>query len=109
MRDEEEGQVELRLQVFHQVDDLRLDGDVEGRDRLVGNDEARVEDERAGDADALALAARELVRIAVDEVGIEPDHAHHLLHPLLRRLAAGDPEVAERLGDDVAHRHARVQ
>ena len=47
-----------------QIDDLRLDRDVERRDRLVADDQLRLAGQRAGDADALALAAGELVRIA---------------------------------------------
>ncbi len=58
-----------RPQLEQQVQDLRLDRDVEGRDRLVGDHQARVGGERAGDADALALAAREGVREAVHELG----------------------------------------
>ncbi len=60
------GEAELVLQVLEQVEDLRLDRDVERRDRLVADDQLRLERERAGDADPLALAARELVRVAVD-------------------------------------------
>jgi hypothetical protein len=37
--DEQIGQPELALQVLHQVDDLRLDRDVQRRDRLVADDE----------------------------------------------------------------------
>ena len=55
--DEQIGQLELVLQVVQQVDDLRADGHVEGADRLVADDQARVERQRAGDADALALTA----------------------------------------------------
>ena len=62
VRDEHVRQVELVLQVVEQVDDLRLDRDVECGDRLVGDDQLRVQREGAGDADALALAAGELVR-----------------------------------------------
>jgi hypothetical protein len=50
------------LQIVQKVDHLRLDRDVECGDRLVADDQARVERERAGDADALALAAGEFVR-----------------------------------------------
>jgi hypothetical protein len=57
------------LQVLQQVDDLRLDRDVERRDRLVADDELGLDGERAGDADALALAAGELVRAAAHVVG----------------------------------------
>ena len=52
------------LQVLDQIEHLRLHRHVERRDRLVGDDEVRLDGERAGDADALALAAGELVREA---------------------------------------------
>ncbi len=45
-----------------QVEDLRLDGDVERGGRLVGDQQLRVERDRRGDQGALAQAARELVR-----------------------------------------------
>ncbi len=41
-------------------------------DRLVGDDELRVEDEGARDDDALPLAAGQLVRVAEGEVGGRP-------------------------------------
>ena len=55
--DEQVGQVELAPEVEEQVQDLALDRHVEGRHRLVADDEVRVERERPGDADPLALAA----------------------------------------------------
>ena len=57
--------LEPLLQVREQVDDLRLDRDVERGDRLVADDEPRLDRERAGDADPLPLAAGEFVRIAL--------------------------------------------
>ena len=63
VRDEEVGQAEPLLQIEQQVDHLRLDRDVERRDGLVGDDERRLERERAREPDALPLAAAELVRI----------------------------------------------
>ena len=66
---------ELVLQVCKQVDDLRLDRDVERADRLVAHDELGLHRERARDADALPLPARELVRVAVIAVGAEADLA----------------------------------
>ena len=47
-----------------QLQDLRLRGDVERGGRLVGDQQRRLEHQRHRDHDALALAARELVRIA---------------------------------------------
>ena len=46
-----------RWSCLEQVEHLRLDRHVERGDRLVADDEVRLQDERAGDADALALAA----------------------------------------------------
>jgi len=72
MRDEEIGEVELVLQIVEQVEHLRLDRDVEGGDRLVGDDEARPQHKGAGDGDALTLAAREHVRVALVMLGRRP-------------------------------------
>src|SRR5258708_39282833 len=66
VRDEEVGEMEPLLQVLQQVDDLRLDRDVERGDRLVQHQEARGHGQRARDSDPLALAARELVRVALE-------------------------------------------
>ena len=63
VRDEQERQVQLVLKLLEQVDDLRLDRDVQRRHRLVAHEELRIEREGARQPDPLALAARELVRI----------------------------------------------
>ena len=73
------GDAELVLEVLEQVDDLGLDRDVERRDRLVADDQLRAQGDRPGDADALALAAGELVRVAVVVLGVQPDPLHQLL------------------------------
>src|SRR5690606_16918742 len=64
--DEDVGQVELVLQPFEQVHDLRLDRHVERGDRLVTDDDLGAQGQAAGDADALPLTAGELVRVPVD-------------------------------------------
>jgi hypothetical protein len=61
------------LQVAQQVDDLRLHRHVERAGRLVEHDEPRLQHQRPGDGDALALAAGELVRIAVRTFRVEAD------------------------------------
>lgn len=73
MADKEVCQRELLLKVFEEIDHLGLDGDIQGGDRLIANNEARIERERPGDPNALALAARKFVRIAVGEPRIETD------------------------------------
>ena len=48
-------------------EDLAADRRVEVRDGLVGDDDLGLQHKRAGDHHALALAARELVRIPKEE------------------------------------------
>ena len=60
--DEDVGEPQLGLERLEQVEHLRLDRDIERRHRLVAHDQLRLEDQRPGDADPLALAAGELVR-----------------------------------------------
>ena len=62
--DEEVCDAMAALKILHQVQDLGLDRDIEGGDRLVGNDQLRPRDQRAGDGDALALTAGEFMRVA---------------------------------------------
>ena len=103
MGDEQQRQAVAPLHVLEQIEDLGADRDVERRHRLVADHQLRLEDQRAGDADALALAAGELVRQAAhDQVGIEPDRRQHLAHPPLALGAVGDAGDDQRLGDDVA-------
>ena len=63
--DEEDRQMQSALQVQQEIDDLRLHGDVERGHDLVGDQQVRLDRERASDADALALPAAELARIAL--------------------------------------------
>src|SRR5919108_758423 len=109
VRDEEVREPEVALQVLEQVEDLGLDGDVEGRHRLVADDQLRVERERARDPDALPLPAGELVRVAVRVVRVEADHLEQLAHGVAPAFARADPVHLERLGDDVPDRHAGVE
>src|SRR5262249_17111489 len=62
--DEEEREAELALQILQQVDDLRLDRNIERRDCLIAHDQVGLGGERARYGDALALSAGELVRPA---------------------------------------------
>src|SRR5215207_2305437 len=110
VRDEDVGEAELSLQVLEKVDHLRLDRDVERRDRLVADDQLRRHRERAGDADALALAARELVRVAAHVVGVEPDRFEKVDDAgLILGRRVRESVDRQRLVDDGADGHARVE
>ena len=78
VRDEQIGQLQLLLQIHQQVDDLRLHRHVERRHRLVEDEERRIQRQRARQADALPLAAAELVRVALEMRRFEPDEAEQL-------------------------------
>ncbi len=61
-----------RLEPAQQVEDLRLDGDVEGGGGLVGDQQVGLVGEGHGDHHALALPARELMRIGARGVAPLP-------------------------------------
>jgi len=98
-------------QVADQVEDLALDGDVEGRGRLVGQQDVGVAGQGDGDHHPLALAARHLVRIGIDarrRVG-DADAVEQAQGFLARRGAAEAPMQHQRLGDLAADGMHRVQ
>ena len=104
VRDEQIGQPELVLQVLEQVDDLGLDRHVEGRDRLVADDQLGPQGHGPGDADALPLAAGELVGVAVVVLGVEADPLHQVLDRALDATGRIDALDLERRRDDAADR-----
>ena len=90
MRDQHDGHAEARLQLAQQLEDLRLDGDVERGRRLVGDQQLGVAGERHGDHHALAHAAGELVRVVVDApLGVRDVHELQHLDGLRERRARG--------------------
>ena len=109
VRDEQIREVELLLQLLEQVDDLRLDRDVERGDGLVGDDEVRVDRDRAGEADALALSAGELVRVTARRVGGQADDLEQVADLRARLAPAREAVGPQRLADDAADAVARVE
>ena len=106
--DEHERQPALVAQVGQQVEHLGLGGEVQGRHRLVEDDDLRVADQRAGDRDALALAAGELRRVAVDGVAGQADRLQAGAG-LGQRLGALDAHQPQRLDQGLADRPRRVE
>ena len=86
MRDEQHGQTESLLEIAEQVDHLRLNRDIERRQRFVGDDEAGFDRQSAGDTDALALPAGEFVRIAVGVLGAQTDEVEQFGDTRLARF-----------------------
>ena len=110
VRDEEVREPELCLEILEEVDDLRLDRHVQRRHRLIADDQRWLDGERPRDPDALALTARELVRIAVRVLRQESHVGQQLAHaPGALRAVADDAVNGQRLGDDLPDRHPRIQ
>src|SRR5215831_19226106 len=109
VRDEEIGEAEASAQIHEEIQHLRLDRHVEGGHGLVSHDEARLEGQGRRDADALALAARQLVGIALGEGGMEPDHLQQLADQATAARRVVLAVDLERLRDDAAHAHPRIE
>ena len=109
VRDEQIREVELLLQLLEQVDDLRLDRDVERGDRLVRDDEVRIDRDCACQSDALALASGELVRIAPGRIGRQSDDLEQVANPPARLAPTREAVGPEWLADDATHAVARVE
>ena len=107
--DEEVGEVEALLEGAEQVDYLSLNRNVEGGDGFVADDEGRVYGKGSCDADPLALAATELVGVAVHHVGVEAHDLEQLLHPVLSLVAVANLVDDEGFFDYGANGHAGVQ
>ena len=87
MGDQQQPHVLLGHEIAQKVEDLRLRRDVERGRGLVRDQQARVQRDGGGDADALALAAGQLVGI-----GVEPDMRQaHAVQPVARDLQRGAP------------------
>ena len=109
VRDEQVRNAELLLQGLQQVQNLRLNRDVEGGDRLVANYEIGAQHQGPGDGDALALAAAECMRKPAQVLEREPAAPGDIEHPLFELRPFGQTVGDERFGDDVTHRHPRVE
>ena len=110
MRDEQIAHAHRRLQILQQVQDHRLHGNVERRGRLVENDELWMQRDRARDADAGLLAARQLMREAIQQIDRQADQAGKFLAAGAQRIAALDvAELHDRIGDGARRGEARIE
>ena len=110
--DEQQRHAEARLQILQQLQDLRLDRHVERRRRLVGDQDVGLVGERHRDHHALALAARELVRIGVEPaLGVGQADELAAVRACAARAAARPRRLcrSERLGDLLLDRVQRIE
>src|SRR5262245_5697323 len=71
--DQEVGETVAFLQVIQQVDDLSLNRDVQGRDRLVTHNERGLYGQGADNADPLTLSAGKFMRVTLTQGRGQPD------------------------------------
>jgi hypothetical protein len=108
--DEQVSQAALFLEILQEVDHLRLHGNIKRADRFIADDEARFDGEGAGNADALALAAAELVGITAALIRIESNDAEELTDPFAAGGATpGEPVDVEGFPDDRLDGEARIE
>jgi hypothetical protein len=100
MGDEEIRESKLPLQVFHEVDHLRLYRDVECRDGLVADDEFGVQCESPRETDPLALTPRELMRVTRCRVCWKADDLEKLSDSCIHVTPSGYAVHAQWLADD---------
>ena len=109
MADEQVGECQTLAQIHEEIENLRLNGNIQSGYRLVTDDELRLDREGAGDPDPLALTAGELMRIAALEAAIQAAAVQHIVH-IVGELRARDDAVDQRcFTDDVGDPHTRIQ
>src|SRR5262249_50092808 len=99
--DEDDGRAEALLEVGHETENLRLDGDVECGGRLIRDQELGAAGQRNRDHYALAHAAGQLVRVLARAPTRlrDADKAEHFHPTLLHLLAVKSLMQPQRLGD----------
>ncbi|SAT24098.1 Uncharacterised protein [Klebsiella pneumoniae] len=99
------------LQFAHQLEDLRLNSDVEGRGRLIGNQHLWLAQHCHGDHHPLAHTAGKLVRILLQALlhMTDFDRVQHRADPAAPFTAAQHFVALQRLFQLLAHRHQRIE
>ena len=93
-----------------QIEHLRLRRHIETGNDLVGEHEVGREQRRPRDADALALTARQFVRIAVETGEGQAEALEDPARPRVRVAPIGGDAVKQhRLGHDAPDRVARIE
>ncbi len=109
MGNKEIAQVQLVPQVLQQLQNLGLDGDVQGGYGLVGDEEPGPLNQRRGDGHPLPLPAGELPGLCREALLRKLHPLQHLPHPPLSLLGAVLAEDTQGLLQNPGHRIGGVQ
>ena len=109
MGDEQQRHVLFLHQPAQQIEDLRLRGHIERGGGFIGDQQPGAERNGGGDANPLALATRQLMRVAVQR-NLRQAHAVQFLACHVKSIGtAGRPVDAQGFGDLVADGAHRVE
>ena len=109
MGDEQISQVEFAMQFFEQIQNLSLDGDIQGRGWLIQNQQLRPQDQRPGQGDTLALATGKLMGITIHMLKAETDPFEHGQHLFIDLIPFGHAVKLKPHPYQVAYGFARMQ
>src|SRR5262249_33724793 len=109
MRDEQIRQVQLLLQLHEEIQHLRFDRFIEGRDSLIENDQARSQSQGTGNVHALLLPTGEVVWIAwPEQIRVKAHWPQEVTCQGSGRRGFGAMH-ARSVGDGVLDWHTRVE
>ena len=109
MADEQIGHAKFFLERGEQVQNPRLHRHIQRRHAFVGNDQIRLQGQRACDADALALTAGKFVGIPAQVTVGQADALHQVGGAGAVVGGRADAVDHQRFGDQIAHPQPRIQ
>src|SRR3989442_11672387 len=107
--DQEVRQLLLPWDVSQQVQDLRLDRDIQGARRFIEQEKFRFGCEGSSNRDPLSLASGELMRKSIEVVGPQSDVFKKLRGSFERLGPRHQVDEQDRLGGDVLHEHPGIE
>ena len=110
MGDEQISQSHLLLQLLEHIYHLRLNGYIQCGDRLIADDELRIDCQCSRDADTLTLSAGELVRVTVCMLGVQSDSLQHGDDHIMTFLLVGSQLMnIDGFPYDISYGHSGIQ
>ena len=111
MGDEHVGQTSFVLQIHQQIQNLGLNGHVQSGDRLIADDEFRVQGQCPRHADPLTAAAVQLMGIGMGQTLGQAHGVHQLFDPLVQARLVTRVHIVDEHGlcDQLPDGHTGIQ